>query len=97
CPSPFAPPSSPPSSLRRKQMGKLFPLDRSVLSHVRDDDAYWTGDIAYDCREATAKVRNALVRLEAAGMVSRVALGGKGYPTSWRRTLSGRAALEAQP
>ena len=65
---------------------------RAVLGKVRDDDAFWTSDIAYDCRMQTAPCRRKLIVLEREGYVERVV---KGNPTSWRRTKRGLAALAA--
>lgn len=77
-------------------MAKLQPLEYRVLRNVRDDDAFWTSDIAYDAGLHTTTCRSILKDLEAAGLVERVI---KGNPISWRRSTAGRAALaqESKP
>lgn len=72
---------------------KLTQAQWNVLSKVRDDDAYWTSDIAYDAGHATHQIRPILKRLAALGLVEVVVEGSKGLPTSWRRTPAGRAIL----
>lgn len=52
-----------------------------------------TGDIAYSMRLATHRVRSLLLALERKGCVEKVVEGGKGLPTSWRRTPAGLEAL----
>lgn len=71
---------------------RLNEMDRLILLHTPADDghAYWTSDIAYDCRLATALVRRRLGKLSEARLVERVVVGN---PTSWRRTDIGTAAL----
>lgn len=64
-----------------------------VLSKVKDDDAYWTSDIAHDAGMKTAAVHTILKRLEWANLVERIVKGGMGHPTSWRRTPLGRSVL----
>lgn len=71
-------------------------LTRTVLGKVAripDGDAYWTSDVAYDCRLQTDKTRRELTELARLGYVERVVQGGKGLPTSWRITEPGRAIL----
>jgi hypothetical protein len=52
----------------------------AYLARHRREGAIWTGDIAYGLGERTPPVRAALLRLERARMVRRVATGS---PTSW--------------
>ncbi len=69
---------------------KLRSIECRVLRNVRDDDAYWTSDIAHDARVETITCRKVLKELEAKVLVERIK---KGNPISWRRTVFGRAAL----
>ena len=73
---------------------RLDDTDRLILQHTPADGvhAFWTSDIAYDCRLATALVRRRLSKLSEARLVERVVVGN---PTSWRRTDIGTAALAA--
>jgi DNA-binding IclR family transcriptional regulator len=71
-------------------------ITRAVLrktAAIPSGDAYWTSDIAYDCRLGTAETRRHLIELARLGYVEKVAEGRKGLPTSWRATDLGRAYL----
>lgn len=101
--APTTPPDKPrspsPRTRRARTMGNLTPTMRAVLLVVRDDDAYWTSDIAHDARMTTKAAHSYLKRLERADLVERVVRGGMsglGGPTSWRRTPAGRTALAQQ-
>ncbi len=73
---------------------KLSADECRVLSKVRDYDAYWTSDIAYDARmRTTGAARSVLDRLLKQGLVEKVVVGAAGKPSSWRRNSAGRAAL----
>jgi DNA-binding IclR family transcriptional regulator len=75
-------------------------ITRTVLKNIAripPGDAYWTSDIAYDCRMDTAKTRRQLEELQRLGYAEKVAPGGAGYPASWRITDLGRAALPTPP
>ncbi len=69
---------------------------RLVLHWTSPDDACWTSDIAQACRRpgmTTYAAHRLLIKLERRGLVRRVAHGGRGNPTSWRRTEAGSAVL----
>lgn len=70
-------------------MSPLNDLRKLVLRRTPDGDAYWTSDIAYDCRLPTPRVRTALKALQKDGLVETIVVGTKGLPTSWRRTAAG--------
>lgn len=71
---------------------RLDDVDRLVLRRTPADEAFWTSDVAHDCRLETRLVRRRLDRLAKAHLVERVVVGN---PTSWRRTDAGTAALTA--
>lgn len=70
-------------------MAKITVSHRSVLSHVKDDDAYWTSDIAWASRLMTKQCLKLLKEAEAEGLVKRIVPGGYGRPSSWLRTPAG--------
>lgn len=77
-------------------MTKLTMTVLSKVARIPAGDAYWTSDIAYDCRLSTPKTRRELIELQRLGYVEKVVEGGKGLPTSWRITEAGRAALSLE-
>lgn len=77
--------------MTRAQLHALAERVERALWRFRAEGALWTSDIAHSVKVCTtAEARRALLALEKAGRVERVATGN---PTSWRLTAAALRAL----